>query len=190
MLRCIVISMIIGALTEATARLLKLWLYGQPQTAILNIVGVFGFIMGGIAGLVPQIGAGAAFGLAAVVGMLYEIANLRLLHWWHFPAERLLFIRGHHAIVLVLTMLWGVLPVLTATVNASMRRSDVPTTIEGRLEVLNAQEKHLLEGLDAVRQRERTIQARLDRVRQKKQILLERQGMRPPRTTHEAPPSD
>ncbi len=41
------------------------FVYAQPQTTLLNIVAVFGFIMGGIAGLVPHIGLWKACAVAS-----------------------------------------------------------------------------------------------------------------------------
>ena len=187
MVRCVLIGMGIGVLTEGAARIFKLWLYGQPQTAILNIVAMFGLIMGGIAAALPRIGLWPAFGAAATIGLLYEVANLRFLHWWHFPGERLLFIRGQHAIVLVLALLWGVVPILTATVHATAKRTGFSISLEDRLEQMNTQERQLLDALEAVRQRERNIQARLDGLRQKKQALLDRQAIRKPRAAQPPP---
>jgi hypothetical protein len=182
-LRYMLISMAIGVLVESLARLLKLWLYGQPQTAVLNIVGFFGFVMGGIAAMMTEVGRWQTFALAAGVGFAYEVLNLRFLHWWQFPGERLLFVRGHHAIVLVLAVLWGTLPLVTSGLQAAVLRGGAPTTIEGRLERLNVQEQRLLEALDATRQKERALADRLEQTRRKKQILLDRQAVRAPGRT-------
>ena len=179
MLWYMLICLLLGVVTEAVARLFKLWRYVQPQTALLNIIAVFGFIMGGITGLVPHIGLWKACALAAGVGFAYEVVNLRFLHWWHFAGERLLFIRGHHAIVLVLAVLWGALPVVTATVLAAVRHPFPARTIEDQIEQLNLQERRLLESLDGIRAKERNLEARLDGVRRKK--LLDRHSIRDPR---------
>jgi hypothetical protein len=181
MLTYMLISLLLGAATEAAARLFKLWRYAQPQTALLNVVAVYGGIMGGIAGLAPRLGVWKACALAAGVGLAYEIANLRILHWWHFPGERLLFIRGHHAIVLVLAALWGVLPLVTLTARAAIKRPFPAATVAERVEQLNVQEQRLLETLDGIREKERSLEARLEGVRRKKQMLLERRAIRDPR---------
>jgi hypothetical protein len=181
MLPYMLISLMLGAVTEGVARLFKLWVYEQSQTALLNIVAVFGFVMGAIASLVPHIGFARACALAAAVGFAYEVINLRVLHWWRFPDERLLFVRGHHAIVLVLALLWGVVPLVTAKVHAAVWHPGAATSIEARLEQLNQQEKRLLEALDGIREKERALEARLEQVRHKKQVLLDRQAVHVPR---------
>lgn len=120
MLRCILIGMIIGVASEAGARRLSLWIYRQPQYPIMNVIVMFGIVMGGIASLVPSLGITAAFSIAFAIGLGYEIANLRILDWWYFPGERLAFIRGHAAIVVVISLLWGAVPLMAAAVHAAL----------------------------------------------------------------------
>jgi hypothetical protein len=191
-LRCILIGMTIGAVAELGARVLKLWIYRQPQTPILNVVAVFGLIMGGVATLVPTIGVAAAFVIAFAFGLIYEIANLRVLNWWYFPGERLAFLRGHTPIVVVIALLWGFVPVVIAGAQSQLpgaRRARAPG--QTRLQILSEREQQLIEKLDAVRQRERDLETRLEDVRALKQALLAREAVRrpgkPERSPHETP---
>ena len=119
MLRCMLISMVIGIVSEITARMLRLWVYRSGRTPIVNVVVMFGLVMGGIAALVPHIGLLPVFCLAFAVGLMYEIANLYALDWWYFPDERLAFIQGHAAIVVTIALLWGAVPLLTAGVRTA-----------------------------------------------------------------------
>ena len=121
-LRCMIIGMLLGAVTEAIARTLGLWVYRRPQTPIINVVVMFGLIMGGIASLVGPLGIVGTFVLAFAIGLAYEIANLRLLDWWYFPGDRMAFVRGHAAIALVLAVLWGSVPLLTAACHGVLFR--------------------------------------------------------------------
>ena len=118
MLRCVIIGIIIGAVAELGARWLKLWVYRRSQYPIVNVVAVFGIIMGSLAALVPSLGLVVAFVIAFAVGLLYEIVNLTRLHWWSFPGERVAFIHGHAAIVVAIALLWGFVPLLIAAVRA------------------------------------------------------------------------
>jgi hypothetical protein len=111
-LRYVIIGIVIGAIAELGARSLRLWVYRRPQYPIVNVVVVFGIIMGSIAGLVPRLGLTLAFIVACAVGLLWEIVNLTRLHWWSFPGERVAFIHGHAAVVVVITLLWGFVPLL------------------------------------------------------------------------------
>ena len=52
----ILIGMVFGILTEIIAWWLRLWIYRQPQTPILNVVLVFGLLMGGLAAFIPRYG--------------------------------------------------------------------------------------------------------------------------------------
>ena len=120
MLGCIAIGMVIGAAAELSARRLGLWIYRQPQYPIMNVIVMFGIIMGSVAGLVPHLGRPMTFAIAFAIGVVYEIANLRMLNWWYFPGQRLAVVHGHAAIVVVLSILWGAVPLMTAALHAAL----------------------------------------------------------------------
>ncbi len=192
------IGMLLGLFTELGAWGLGLWVYRQSQTSVLNVILMFGLVMGSIASLVPSIGIAPAYWLGFAAGLAYEVLNLRVLKWWYFPGERLLFLRGHTAIVIGLAILWGILPVVIARAQTLLPRTRVllaaaqrepkrhPThekpSVETRLEQINEKERRLLEKLDAVHKRERDIENRLEQVRMYKQMLLARQGVIKPGT--------
>lgn len=180
MLRCILIGIGFGVATEMAARLLNLWRYHHAQTPILNIIGMFGLVMGALASLVPQLGLGGAFAAGLVAGLVYEVLNLRVLHWWYFPNERMGFIAGHVAIVVILSLLWGVVPLAVAEVNRAVPQArSVRPGIEARLDALNVRERRLLQRLDGARQVVRDLETRLEAVRTAKQALAARQSIRP-----------
>ncbi len=196
MLRFMLIGALIGIAAELGAWALGLWVYRQPQTPVLNIVVMFGVIMGGLASWVRVIGVLPVYWLGFAVGLLYEALNLRVLKWWDFPGERLAFVRGHTAIILVLAVAWGVVPVVIANTHTAVpptrlllgaagkqvqpRAERTKVTIEARLEQINEKEKRLLEKLEAVRQRQRDLESRLEEVRTYKQMLLSRQPVSRP----------
>jgi hypothetical protein len=163
-LRCVVIGMVIGTATELVARTFRLWIYQQRQTAVLNVVIVFGLVMGALASRMRSLGLPLVVGVATGIGLMYEIANLHFLKWWSFPNQRLAFIRGHAAIVVVLALLWGAVPVMIVGVS--------------RLERLNQRERQLTRKLDALRERVRAVETQLDEVRTLKQTLLGRRAVR------------
>src|SRR5438094_457328 len=107
MLPYVLIGMVFGLLTEVGARVFNLWVYRHPQTPLLNVIVVSGLVMGSIAALVPRYGMPLAFAAAFAVGLAYEVANLAFLRWWDFPGERMGFIRGHAAIVVIASIGWG-----------------------------------------------------------------------------------
>ncbi|MFI5395299.1 MAG: hypothetical protein ACHQ9S_07165 [Candidatus Binatia bacterium] len=120
MLRCVLIGIVFGILAETSARALSLWIYRRAHYPLVNVLVIFGLVMGGIAAVVPQIGVLPALLLGIAAGLLYEVINLAVLDWWYFPGERLAFIHGHAAIVAVLALLWGVVPVAIAAVHVAV----------------------------------------------------------------------
>jgi hypothetical protein len=117
-------------------------------------------------------------GIAAGIGLAYEIANLRVLKWWYFPNERLAFIRGHAAIVVVLALLWGAVPVMIVGVQKLAPRVSESILGASRLERLNQRERQLTRKLDSLRDRARAVETQLDEVRTLKQTLLGRRAVR------------
>ncbi|MCK6556780.1 hypothetical protein L6Q96_19700 [Candidatus Binatia bacterium] len=180
MVRCILIGLGLGVATEIAARVLNLWRYHHAQTPILNIIGMFGLVMGGLGSLVPAIKLEGAFAAGFAAGLVYEVLNLRVLHWWYFPNARMGFIAGHTAIVAILSLLWGAVPLAVAEIHRAVPQTRAGRPgFEERLEALNVRERRLLERLDTARQVVRDLETRLDAVRTAKQALSARQGMRP-----------
>lgn len=171
--------MVIGVATELTARTFRLWIYHQRQTPVLNVVIMFGLIMGGLASRTRPLGLPVVVGIAFGIGLLYEIANLRVLKWWYFPNERLAFIRGHAAIIGVLALLWGAVPLMIVGVQRVMPKvGRTLITGDSRLERLNQRERQLSQKLDGLRERARAVETQLDEVRLLKQALLGRRAVR------------
>jgi len=177
-LRCVVIGMAIGVATELVARTFRLWIYHQRQTPVLNIIIVFGLIMGTLASRMRPLGLPAVVGGAFGIGLLYEIANLLVMKWWYFPNERLAFIRGHAAIVVVLALLWAAVPPLIVGVQTVVPKVSQAVLGLSRLERLNQRERQLTQKLDSLHDRVRAVETQLDEVRTLKQTLLGRRAVR------------
>ena len=178
MLPYVVIGMVIGVAIELAARTFRLWVYDQQQTAVLNVIVMFGLVMGGLASRTRPLGLPVVIGIAFVIGLLYEVANLRVLKWWYFPDERLAFVRGHAAIVVILAVLWAAVPAMILGVQQVTPRA-VRTLVAGsRLDRLNQRERQLMQKLDALHERARAVETQLDEIRVLKQTLLGRQAVR------------
>ncbi len=178
MLRCVVIGMLIGVATEVVARTFRLWVYHQRHTPVLNVLIVFGLIMGALASRMRPLGLPLVTGIAVGVGLAYEIANLRVLKWWYFPNDRLAVIRGHATIVVVLALLWGAVPGMIVAVQKAIPRVSQAVLGVSRLERLNQRERQLSRKLDGLRERVRAVETQLDEVRLLKQTLLGRRAVR------------
>lgn len=185
MVRCIVIGLVLGTATEALARWLSLWRYHHARTPIINVIGMFGLVMGGLGSLVPRIGVVPAAAAGLVAGLAYELLNLHVLHWWYFPNERMGFVAGHTAILGVLALLWGMAPVIVATANVAFPHGTGRPTLESRLERLNLREQRLVRKLEQAHQQVRDLETRLEAVRAAKQALTGPRAVHPssPRRT-------
>lgn len=178
MLRYVLIGMAIGLVTELAARTFRLWIYHQWHTPVLNVIVMFGVIMGGLASRARPLGLEVVVGIAFGIGLLYEVANLRVLKWWYFPNERLAFIRGHAAIVVVLALLWAAVPALIIEVHRVALGKGSLVTGASRLDRLNQRERQLMEKLDSLHERTRAVETQLEDIRMLKQTLLGRRAVR------------
>jgi hypothetical protein len=174
----IIIGVVIGVATELVARTFRLWIYNRASTPVLNVIIVFGFIMGVLASRVRGLGLPNVIALAFGVGLLYEIINLRVFKWWYFPSERLLFIRGHTAIVIVLALMLAVVPAAILETHALVPLAGRSLIAGSRLDRLNQRERQLMQKLDGLRERARAVETQLDEVRMLKQALVGRQAVR------------
>ncbi|HVM96594.1 MAG TPA: hypothetical protein VMT89_09405, partial [Candidatus Acidoferrales bacterium] len=113
LLPLILTAMAIGVIAEIVARVLRLWLFRHWSLAVVNIVVVYGLVMGGLASQARLLGSLGMFASAAAIGAAYEVANLRLLHFWRFPDERVATSGGQVAVIALLTILWVLVPMAT-----------------------------------------------------------------------------
>ncbi len=112
MLAAWLVGVVIGTISEVTARALRFWLYRTPVYPVVNVVLMFGVVMGGLSLLVPRLGLPVVFLLGLAVGYGYEWLNFAALDWWHFPHDRFLAFRGKQGCALSVAVLWGTVPVL------------------------------------------------------------------------------
>ena len=119
-IEAIAIGIAVGAVAETAALLLDLWRYRSPLYRVLNVLLVFGVVMGAVATLTPTLGIAAVFAIAFAIGLAYEAANLAWLDWWRFPDDRLGPIRGAAACAAAIAVAWGATPLLITTVAAAL----------------------------------------------------------------------
>jgi len=170
----------LGLIVELLARMLRLWVYERSWMAGFNVLVVFGLGMGTIASQLPRRGALVALVLGASTGLLYELLNLRVLHWWSFPLQRAGVVRGHAAILALLTLAWGFVPPLAWALRVTWPTDRAARTLQERLDDLEAREQHLLGKLRALHEREDEIERRLELVRSRKRPLAEKLQIRDP----------
>ncbi len=104
---------LVGVLGETIARVARLWIYRKPIYPVINILLMFGLVMGGLSLAVPTLGPVPVIVIAAALGYGYELLNFSYLEWWDFPGDRFLVFEGKQACALCVGALWGLVPLIT-----------------------------------------------------------------------------
>lgn len=101
-----------GSSIETVAFLSRMWEFADPAYLIVQIVGFYGIVMGGlchrIASQHPVIRFLAGFG----VGGLAEVANHAWMGAWAFPDDRVWGLAVPLPGLLALAVAWGFIPLL------------------------------------------------------------------------------
>lgn len=176
----ILIGMAIGVVAEIVARVLRLWLFRHPLLVLFNIVVVYGLIMGGLASRLRPLGVLSVFAAAVIIGLAYELANLQFLHFWRFPDERGDGSAARAAMVVVISLLWGVVPLATAQAELSLRRMHLFGPPPSKIEALNERERLLIERREALQLRLRDVENRLRAVEKRRKRLQPNREPRQP----------
>ncbi len=103
-------GVLVGSVAEWTAYRLNLWRYRSPFFLGLNVLGMFGAVMGWAAG--NQLSWELKVSVAGLIGTLYELLNIFALQAWSFPGQKLGPVRGGIAISLTLGLVWACVPVI------------------------------------------------------------------------------
>jgi hypothetical protein len=111
-------TLFIGLFCELTARLGKLWIYRKSIYPVLNILLMFGIVMGALSLLIPRTGLLPVFIIAIAIGYAYEKINFSHLHWWDFPGDKFLFFSGQEACARSVAILWGITPLLSNAIQS------------------------------------------------------------------------
>jgi hypothetical protein len=119
-LRCVLISIALGAVCELASGRLHIWSYRNRAALVANVLAMFGVVQGlVIAGLVggtwplAEI-APLLFMLGAVVGLIYEGLNEFVVHGWSWSEAPLLGLTRSRDKAAVVGVVWGLAPVTVA----------------------------------------------------------------------------
>ena len=118
MLETYLSACLVGLVIEIIARTARLWIYRKPINPVINILIMFGLVMGGLSLVVPTLGHGPVLLIAAAIGYGYEQFNFAVLGWWDFPGDRFLIFEGKQACALSVGVLWGLAPLITHHLSA------------------------------------------------------------------------
>jgi len=118
MLPDILIAVAIGIAGEVAAHVQRLWVYRRTLYPVVNVLVVFGIVMGSVASLAGHLGASVVFGLGFAIGLAYELLNFAVLDWWYFPDDRLYLLRGKLACAVGVSVGWGLVPAAVTLLRA------------------------------------------------------------------------
>ncbi len=105
----LLVCLALGVVTETASRALRLWMYPRAWLRVVSVVVVFGLVFGSLSSAVAQQPVLVRFAAGAVLGCLYEAANLLWLRLFMFQ-EPLSLIRSRTILILLAGIPWGVLP--------------------------------------------------------------------------------
>ena len=112
MINTYLIAILVGALAEIIARKARLWIYRKPINPVINVLIMFGLVMGGLSLTVPSLGYLPVFIIATIIGYIYEQLNFSVLGWWDFPDDRFLIFKGKQACAISVGITWGFVPLI------------------------------------------------------------------------------
>ncbi len=167
--RCVALGIALGALVESTAWLFRLWEFRARWFRLLAILLLYGVIMGSLAAYAWHGNWLQAFVLAALTGLVAELWNLHFGRWWRFPDGRDDHGSTRAAMVMVLAMLWGTVPLAIASGEQLLRKKwhgPVPPLVrlQQREQTLRERRALLLERVEEVDRRLRDIEHRRRRL--------------------------
>ncbi|GBD25196.1 hypothetical protein HRbin30_00511 [bacterium HR30] len=167
--RCVVLGIALGALVEGGAWLFRLWEFRRPALRLVVILVMYGAIMGALAAYTQRARWLQGFSIAALIGLAAELWNLQFGHWWRFPDGRDDRSPARAAMVAVLALLWGIVPLAIAEGEQILRQKwmgPVPPLVrlQQREDALKQRRALLLERLEDVDLRLRDIERRRRRL--------------------------
>ncbi len=183
--RSVALGVLLGALVETVAWLFRLWEFRRRIFVLVAVVGMYGLVMGSLATLTPRAGWLRVFTVAALVGLVAELWNLQFGQWWRFPDGQPDNGWRRAAMVLLLAVLWGIVPLAIAEAHIGLQRwwrgpVSPLERVQQKEHTLRQRREILLRRLD-------DVDARLRATERQRRRLERRQGSAPTeqRTTEE-----
>jgi len=118
----LLIAIALGVASELVARVLRIWVYRNVASPILNVLLMFGVVQGvGVGWLIgahlPVISmAPVLLMTGAVIGITYEGLNEFRLHSWSWPETSLFGLTRPIDKVALVGVAWGFVPVITQAI--------------------------------------------------------------------------
>ncbi|MCL4557254.1 MAG: hypothetical protein M1491_01220 [Deltaproteobacteria bacterium] len=101
---------------EAVAYAFKLWKYTSAKNLLVHLVLAVMVVFGGVSFLVSGLHWYIRYPIGVVLGFVYEFSNASGLDMFYFPGDRFLFFKGKASILVVISLMWGVYPLIVPIV--------------------------------------------------------------------------
>jgi hypothetical protein len=101
---------------ETIAYTFKLWVYTSKKNFILHIILAVMLVFGGVSYLVSGLHWYVRYPIGVLIGFVYELSNISGLDMFYFPDNKFLIFKGKMPIVIVISLMWGLYPLLVPVV--------------------------------------------------------------------------
>ncbi len=101
---------------EAVATAFKLWKYTSVKNLVVHVVLAVMIVFGGVSFLVSGLPSYVRYPIGVALGFIYEFSNASGLDLFYFPGDRFLFFRRRASIIIVISLMWGMYPLLVPIV--------------------------------------------------------------------------
>lgn len=170
--RYALVGMAIGVAVEVFAATFRLWRFRHRWMVAANVVLLYGLLMGALGTLVRPLGPWTVAALGALAGLVGELLNLQFLRWWDFPDGRSDSEFGRAAMVVLISVMWGVMPLGIVSAERSVARTGWFGPQPTREQVLAEKERLLRERRADLERRLRDVESRLLEVQRRRGLPL------------------
>ena len=101
---------------EAIAYTFKLWTYTSKKNLLIHLIFAVMIVFGGVSYLVSGMHWYIRYPIGVALGFIYEYSNASGLDMFYFPDNKFLFFKGKTSILIVISLMWGVYPLLVPVV--------------------------------------------------------------------------
>ena len=120
MIETYLVAVVVGTAVETLAWAGRLWVYRRVINPVINVLVMFGVVMGALSLAVTTLGHLPVFLIGWAIGYGYEQLNFGVLDWWYFPADRFLLFKGRQACARSVGGLWGLVPLVVYQLDSTL----------------------------------------------------------------------
>lgn len=101
---------------EAIAYTFKLWTYTSKKNLLIHLIFAVMLVFGVVSFLVSGLHWYIRYPIGVALGFIYEYSNASGLDMFYFPDNKFLLFKGKTSILIVISLMWGVYPLVVPIV--------------------------------------------------------------------------